>query len=192
MVMIRPRAGDFCYEPDEVDVMLRDIDFVKQSEAHGVVLGALRPDATIDQELTGRFVEAARPMRVTFHRAFDWTPDPRVALEQIIRAGCDRVLTSGQAASVELGIALVADLVSQADGRIVVMPGCGVNEHNVSRILRDTGAAEVHFSARRKSVTATTEFEGRVPLSSVDMDARCETCPRLVRAICSAARGGNG
>lgn len=147
MVMIRPRGGDFVYSALEIDAMRRDIGVAKELGAHGVVLGALRPGGTVDEERTRELVAIARPMFVTFHRAFDETRDPFEALETLVRIGLDRVLTSGQAASVVGGLDRLAALVRAARGRIVVMPGGGVRESNVRELVARTGAHEVHSSA---------------------------------------------
>ncbi|MCP3957067.1 MAG: copper homeostasis protein CutC [bacterium] len=143
-VMIRPRGGDFCYSPTEVEIMLRDLEVAREAGADGVVFGALLPDGRTDAELTARLIAASRPMSVTFHRAFDMTRDPSEALETLIELGIDRVLTSGQEAGVMEGLELVAELIRKAGDRIVVMPGCGITPRNLGQVLRATGAREVH------------------------------------------------
>lgn len=143
-VMIRPRGGDFHYSATEVESMRRDIEVARDAGAEGVVLGALRTDGAVDGDLVARLVAAARPMSVTFHRAFDMTRDPVEALEALIELGVDRLLTSGQEATIVEGLELVGELVARAGERIVVMPGCGVTPRNLGRVLRATGASEVH------------------------------------------------
>ena len=108
-VMIRPRGGDFCYSPLEVDAMLHDLAVAGDLGADGVVFGALRPDGTIDRETCARLIEAARPLAVTFHRAFDMTRDPRAALATLIDLAVDRLLTSGQEATVLEGADRIAE-----------------------------------------------------------------------------------
>ena len=147
-VLIRPREGDFVYDRDEVLCMQRDIRHARELGAGGVVIGALRPDGSIDEETTRRLVDEAEGMSITFHRAFDVCARPEEALEQIISLGCHRLLTSGQAATAEQGIPMLRGLVEQADGRIIIMPGAGVNPQNASRILSETGAYEIHGSLR--------------------------------------------
>lgn len=165
-ILIRPRGGDFLYTEAEQDVIVDDIFAARRAGADGVVVGALTPDGDIDEEACLRFIDAARgeyvdfaegdldeayflaPMSITFHRAFDLCRDPHAALETLIRLGFDRVLTSGQAATAESGIQLLKELVAQSDGRIVIIPGCGVNAENAAKILRETGATEIHASAR--------------------------------------------
>ena len=148
-VLIRPREGNFVYNEDEVQTMLKDIRLAKRLGANGVVIGALRPDGSIDEETVRRLVDEAEGLSITFHRAFDVCAKPLEALEQIISLGCHRLLTSGQAPSAEQGIPLLKKLVEQAAGRIIIMPGSGVNPQNGHRILADTGAHEIHGSLRR-------------------------------------------
>ncbi len=143
-VMIRPRGGDFCYSPLEVEAMMHDIAVARDLGADGVVFGVLRPDGTIDAELSRRLIDATRPLSVTFHRAFDMTRDPFQALDTLIELGVDRLLTSGQEASALEGSALIAELMKRAQGRLAVMPGVGVTRRNMGRILSETGAGEIH------------------------------------------------
>lgn len=147
-VIIRPRGGDFLYTPLEQSIMLHDIDMARQLGADGVVFGCLTPDGDIDLPLMERLMKASEGMSVTFHRAFDMCRSPRKALEEIIALGCDRILTSGQQATAEKGISLLKELNVQADGRIIIMPGCGVNSDNIRKIAEETGASEFHFSGR--------------------------------------------
>ena len=157
MAMIRPRGGDFCYDPHELETMQRDIDEAKQAGARGVVFGALRTDGSVDRDLVSALVERARPLEVTFHRAFDMVREPFEALDALIDLGIERVLTSGQAPSAPEGARRLRELVERADGRIVVMPGCGVRPTNAREVLEATGAREIHLSARG-SVDSPMEF----------------------------------
>ncbi|MBR4130208.1 MAG: copper homeostasis protein CutC [Bacteroidaceae bacterium] len=152
-VLIRPREGDFVYNEEEVQSMIRDIRLAKELGANGVVIGALRKDGTIDEETIRRLVDEAKGLSITFHRAFDVCSQPLEALEKIISLGCNRLLTSGQAASAEQGIPLLKQLVEQSAGRIIIMPGAGVNEKNARNILSATGAHEIHGSLRRNGHT---------------------------------------
>lgn len=147
-VIIRPRGGDFLYSPIEVKTMLKDIDVAKQLGADGVVFGCLTADGEIDLPVMRELMKASEGLSVTFHRAFDVCRDAKKALEQIIDLGCNRILTSGQQPTAELGIPLLKDLQQQAAGRIILLAGCGVNEKNISRIAKETGIQEFHFSAR--------------------------------------------
>ena len=136
-VIIRPRGGDFLYSPVEVKTMLKDIEMARQLGADG---------------------EASKGLSVTFHRAFDVCRDASEALEQIIDLGCDRILTSGQQATAELGIPLLKELRERANGRITLLAGCGVNEKNICRIAKETGIQEFHFSAR-ESIKSGMEYK---------------------------------
>jgi copper homeostasis protein len=150
-VIIRPRGGDFLFDDDEFAVMEADIDTAKAEGADGVAIGLLTADATIDAERTQRLMERARPMAVTFHRAFDMTADPLAALETLIDLGVERILTSGQEATVLEGLSLIADLVRRADERIVIMPGGGITARNVERIVAAVRPKEIHFAAMEPS-----------------------------------------
>jgi copper homeostasis protein len=145
-VIIRPRGGDFCYSAAEFEVMRRDVEMARAWGANGVVIGILNPDGTVDVDRTRVLVETARPLSVTFHRAFDVTRDPFEALETLIGLGIDRVLTTGQESSALEGLDLIADLVRRAGNRIVVMPG-GITERTAERIVARSRAREFHFAA---------------------------------------------
>lgn len=155
-VIIRPRGGDFCYSDLEFAVMQYDVHQAKQLGADGVVIGLLNPDGTIDKVRTAALIELARPLSVTFHRAFDMAVEPHQALEDLISLGVDRVLTSGQESSAVEGLDLIAALVQQAGERIIVMPGGGVNERNIHKIVQQSGVREIHLSARSSVESAMT------------------------------------
>ena len=152
--MIRPRGGDFCYSDLEFQTMLEDVQAFKKAGVNGIVFGILTPEGDVDMERSRRIIELARPLSVTFHRAFDMTRDPYNALEDLISLGVDRVLTSGQEASVTEGADLLADLVKKAGDHIIVMPGCGINERNFSKIRDRIKAKEyhVHLPSEEKSL----------------------------------------
>lgn len=143
-VLIRARGGDFVYSDAEADLMVYDVGVARELGADGVVVGALRTDGSLDLELTRRLVEAARPIAVTFHRAFDVCRDPDQALEELVALGVDRLLTSGQAATAADGSATIARLVRQAAGRIEILAGGGVNEENAAALVAATGVREIH------------------------------------------------
>lgn len=147
-VIIRPRGGDFLYSSLEQEIMLHDIKVARQLGVDGVVFGCLTADGQVDMPLMKRLMNAVGDMSVTFHRAFDMCNDPKDALEKIISLGIQRILTSGQEATAEKGIPLLKELVTKADGRIIIMPGCGVNAGNIRKIAEQTGATEFHFSGR--------------------------------------------
>lgn len=147
-MMIRPREGDFCYSEKEFESMLLDIAAAKMVGMDGVVAGILNPDGTVDKKRMAMIVDAAFPMNVTFHRAFDLAKDQDEALEAIIYAGCARILTSGGQQTAPQGIEKLTELVNKAGDRISVMPGSGVNLDNIKKIAESTGAKEIHLSAR--------------------------------------------
>jgi copper homeostasis protein len=146
-VMIRPRGGDFVFDDDEFAVMRADIETAKLEGADGVVIGILTADGEIDTERTGDLLSLARPLSVTFHRAFDMTHDPLRALNALVDLGVDRVLTSGQEATVLEGLPLLTELFEAAGDRIVVMPGGGITSRNIGRIVDVLKPKEVHFAA---------------------------------------------
>ena len=152
--IIRPRGGDFLYTEEEFSVMLRDIEYCKQVDCDGVVTGILLTDGSVDKERIKRLIEAAYPLGVTFHRAFDWAANPFEALEDIISMGCERILTSGQRPTAMEGVSLIDQLVREADERIIIMPGSGVRASNIVQLAESTGAAEFHTSARLKQASA--------------------------------------
>ena len=147
-VMVRPRGGDFHYSAAERAGMVEEIWQVKAAGAQGIVTGALRPDATVDETLTRELIAAARPLPVTFHRAFDSCDDVEEALETLIALGVTRVLTSGGAATAPEGAPTIAKLVRLAAGRIGIIAGGGVNGDNVAALVRTTDVREVHLSTR--------------------------------------------
>ncbi|MFI5156985.1 MAG: copper homeostasis protein CutC [Chitinophagales bacterium] len=146
--IIRPREGDFLYTEEEFEIMLQDTMQCRRLGCDGVVIGILQKNGTVDKERCIRLVEAAYPMGVTFHRAFDWTYQPFDALEDIISLGCERILTSGQKQNAKESTGLIAELISRADQRIIIMPGAGIRGSNISEIANQTRADEFHSSAR--------------------------------------------
>jgi copper homeostasis protein len=147
-VMIRPHGGDFLYSDLEFELMKDEIQRAKELGADGVVFGILTADGRVDVERTRALVELAAPLPVTYHRAFDMTPDLDAALEAVIATGAVRILTSGGAPSVPEGLDAIAWVVQRAAGRIRIMPGGGVKPGNIAEIARMTGATEFHSSAR--------------------------------------------
>ena len=156
-VIIRPRGGDFLYTDIEYDIMRRDIETCGESGVDGIVIGILTADGKIDIERTARLVEFSKPMSVTFHRAFDMCSDPVKGLEEIIQSGADRLLTSGQKNTAVEGSDMINKIVKLAQGRIIIMPGSGVDEYNIGRLAKKTGAGEFHLTGR-KSIDSEMRF----------------------------------
>ena len=148
--IIRPRGGDFLYNDEEFDVMKKDILLCKELGFKGAVTGLLHKDGSIDVERTKQLVALAHPLQITFHRAFDRAKEPLAALEDIIKTGCTRILTSGQKPNVLDATALVKELVLQAKGRIIILPGSGVRSNNIFQLAKETDAKEFHSSARKE------------------------------------------
>lgn len=148
-VMVRPRSGDFLYSQSEFDLMKADILHAREAGAAGIVVGVLRADGTIDRERCQELVQLAKPMEVTFHRAFDMTLEPFFALEEIIAIGCTTLLTSGHSQTAEDGLELIRELVKRTGGRINIMAGSGINAGNVM-LLHEAGVRAFHFTARKR------------------------------------------
>jgi copper homeostasis protein len=166
-VIIRPRGGDFCYSADEFESMKRDVLTAKQFGADGVVFGFLKADGHVDTARTRSLVELARPLNTTFHRAFDMSADLDQALEDVIQAGINRVLTSGSEQNAEDGIATIARLVAVAKNRIAVMVGGGIRETNVRRILAETGAREIHANMGRSVPSPMLHRNHKISLGAI-------------------------
>ena len=160
-VLIRSCEGGFVYSKDDLETMLLDIHEAS-AYADGIVCGALTPEGDIDTEALRLMVEASEGKPFTFHRAFDKCRNPQEALEQMINAGCKRILTSGQQPSAEQGIPLLHELNKQAKGRIIIMPGGGVNEKNARLILDQTGCMEIHGSCSSGSGITSAERVSQV------------------------------
>jgi copper homeostasis protein len=149
-VLVRPRGGDFCYDDSEIAVMKRDIAFCQRAGAEGVVIGVLEPDGSVDVARMRELMAAARPMSVTFHRAFDMAADAFRALDDVLALGVERLLTSGQRSNAMDGRELIGELVRRAGHGLSVMPGAGVNEGNLRELMAATGAGEYHLSGQKK------------------------------------------
>lgn len=190
-VIIRPRGGDFLYSSIEHEVMKEDIAVAKSLGADGVVIGCLTPTGQIDIPRTEELIRAARPMSVTFHRAFDLCVDPYRALEEVIAMGADRLLTSGQEGSSIEGMDLIAELERLAAGRIIIMPGGGLTPLNVTKLVKHTGVREVHLSARSNVESGMIHRNGRVFMGGTLRPpeySRKTTDERSVRAVVNATK----
>ena len=187
-VLIRPRAGDFLYTDDEFQIMREDIAVTAQAGADGVVFGILTAGADVDEERTAALVATARPLQVTFHRAFDMTRDPEDALRSVIRCGADRVLTSGAEPTAMLGRQRLRSLVESAASRIGVMVGGGVRPANVATLAQATGAVEFHSSLRRTQASPMQITRDlHLGDAGVDEYTRMVVLAEDVRALVAAA-----
>jgi copper homeostasis protein len=180
-VLLRPRGGGFFYATSEIEVMRQDMLHVKELGAAGVVLGLLRPDGSVHVEGVREFVQLAHPMKVTFHRAFDVTPSLPRALEDVIAAGCDRVLTSGGQRDAMSGARCVAKLVAQANHRIAVAVGGGLRLKDAASLVKLTGATHFHGSLRCK-LTAVPPSNAAID-ESRSFGARYVVHPDDIRSI---------
>lgn len=186
-VLVRQRPGDFVFDADELAAMVADIRAVRAlPNPHAVplafVVGALLPDGTVDERSTAALVAACGDVPVTFHKAFDQTPDRSAALETLVSLGIARVLTSGGAATAADGSAELADLVAQAGDRIVVLAGGGVRPANVAALVRDTGVREVHLRG------ASSVPSAALSTSVYDAGRRDATSPEVVAAVVAAVQ----
>jgi copper homeostasis protein len=167
-VMIRPRGGDFIYSAYEYHAMKRDIEMCKRASVDGVVFAILKTDGSLDKERCKKLIDLARPLKVTCHRAFDVTNDSFLGLEDCIEIGFDRILTSGRKPKAMEGANLIRQLVDQANGRISIMPGSGVNEENVLPLIKETGVNEIHFSAMEYVPSVHPDFNPAVQFSGLN------------------------
>jgi copper homeostasis protein len=191
-VIVRPRGGDFLYSQLEYGSMLQDVAALRDLGVAGVVVGCLNADGTIDEERMTALVEAAGPLAVTCHRAFDMTRDPAEALETLIRCKVGRVLTSGQRDTAVEGAALLASLVKQAGNRIIVMVCGALDATNIADVLAGTGALEMHFAALKDVPSAMAYRNPQVGMGGSDLDREYRntlTDPQAVAATIAAARG---
>ena len=182
-VLVRPRGGGFHYSEIELELMKEDIATARELGADGIVLGVLREDGSIDTGGTGELIEAAAGASITFHRAFDSTPDPLAALEALCELGVDRVLSSGQALRAEDGSELLGRLQQAAAGRIGILPGGGINQHNCRQIIQDSGAREIHVGSAVCSAGPAREAAGLGPGGSETPAQAGETDPEAVRSL---------
>jgi copper homeostasis protein len=190
--VIRPRGGDFLFNDDEFAAMRADIEIAKAEGANGVVIGLLTAAGEIDVGRTRELVALARPLSVTFHRAFDVAAEPFGALETLIELGVDRVLTSGQEPSVLEGLPLIVELMKRAGDRIVIMPGGGITARNVERIVAAARPREIHFAALEPVESAMRFRRAHVfmggELRPPEYD-RLDTSQALIRSV--MAKGSN-
>lgn len=190
-VMVRPRGGDFLYSKPEYRSMLADVIALRDLGVAGVVFGCLNADGTIDEQRMAELTEAAGPLAVTCHRAFDMTRDPIEALETLIRCKVGRVLTSGQRDTAVEGKSLLADLVQQAGDRIIIL-GCGALDlRNIAEVRKTTGLSEMHFAALKDVPSAMNYRNPHVGMGGSDLDREYRntlTDTDLVAATIAAAK----
>jgi len=148
-VIVRPRGGDFLYSDTEYEIIKSDIEILKNENINGIVIGFLNENGTINTKRTAEIVQLAKPMKVTFHRAFDMVNNPFEALEDIISCECDFILTSGLQNKAVEGLPLIKELVKKAAGRIEIMPGSGIGEENFQQIVLESNAQNFHLSLRK-------------------------------------------
>lgn len=169
-VLIRPRFGAFAFTPEEFALMRRQIELARRAGAAAVALGLLLPDRRVDVPRTRELVELARPMTVTFHRAFDEAPDLSAALEDVIATGAHCLLTSGGSPDVLSGAAVIGGLRRQARGRIRIMAGGGLRTRNLAEVVRRSGVTMLHSSlTRANGITPHAGGDGPSPLSPADL-----------------------
>ncbi|WP_434711973.1 copper homeostasis protein CutC [Rhizobium sp. YTUHZ045] len=183
--MIRPHAGPFIFDGLDEQAMMLDIEAVRAAGLAGVVIGANRPDGTLDLPLIRRLKAHAVGLGSTLHRAFDLVPDADQALEQAIGLGCERILTSGRAVKAADGIDTLKRLSEKAAGRISIMPGSGIRPANVGEILRATGAREVHGSCSSPVESA----DPRAVAFGFEAKSTNRTDVAVVRHMCRAIEG---
>lgn len=169
MMMIRPRCGDFFYSEAEAEIMREDIRTAREGGADGVVFGGLTADGRIDRALAESLLASAAGMLVTFHRAFDVTPDLEASLESLISLGIPRVLTSGGRPSAPEGLGVIRRLVDHAAGRICILPGGGIKAEMIPDIVTATGVTECHLSARHSVESPMVFRRTDIPMGALEV-----------------------
>lgn len=188
--IIRIRGGGFVYEAAELEVMRLDVIHARELGCAGVVIGALTEHGEVDGHAVMLLQSAAGELPVTFHRAFDVCADPIIALETLIDLGISRILTSGQRETAWEGRELIAALRRQAEGRIVIMAGGGVDESNVADLVRETGVSELHVRGTMPWREVMNFHDDPVPFRRdlpEDETVRFVTDPVRIGAIRAAA-----
>lgn len=147
--LLRPRFGDFCYDDYEFQTLKDEVEMFRDLGADGVVIGVLNPDGTLNMEQMKELKDAAGSLKVTLHRAFDVCRDPCEALEQCAALGIDTILTSGQKSSAWEGRTLLSELSEQADGRVEILAGAGINPGIIRKLAEYTGIRAFHMSGKK-------------------------------------------
>ena len=169
MAMDRPRQAGFCYSATEFAVMERDADLLLEHGADGIVFGILNSDGTVDTARSRMIRNRIGKRQAVFHRAFDVTPDPFRALEELIDLGITRVLTSGQRNGAPEGSTLIKQLIDRARGRIEVLPGAGIGLDNVRDLVTTTGCTQVHMTAFNDRRDTSTQANPQIKFGSALM-----------------------
>lgn len=186
--MIRPRQGDFLFSEQDVEVMLADIYAVKQAGLQGVVVGVLTAYGQVDSVILRSLIKEAGNLGVTFHRAIDQCPEPFEALESIMSAGCERVLTSGLEANALAGADMLKRMVNYSGNKLSIMAGAGVTADNVAEIIQHTGVHEVHLSGKSTRPSNMTTYASQAHMGSSDVDdfSIPVTLPEKIAAVTKA------
>ena len=182
--LIRPRQGDFLFNDQDVEIMLADVFQAKLSGLQGVVIGALNAMGNIDKDITRILIKEAGKMDITFHRAIDQCHDLYAGLDTIMRLGCSRVLTSGQALSAPLGTKTIKAMKHYCDSRLIIMAGAGINADNVTDLVKTTGIREVHLSGKTTRPSLMAVELSEVSMGEVDDRYIPITNPEAIRAVC--------
>lgn len=193
-VLIRPRSGDFLYRDAEIEVMTKDIELCKKEGVNGIVIGILNSDGSIDTVRTSMLINLAKPMTVTFHRAFDMCSDPFKGIEEVISTGAERLLTSGQKNGAVEGSGLIRELNEVAGDKIILMPGGGISDKNILSLIDKTRASEYHMTGR-KTIESHMKFrkEG-VSMGAIGFNSefRWKTAdPDMIRRVSTILRNSD-
>ncbi|GAB1405745.1 copper homeostasis protein CutC [Lentimicrobium sp.] len=189
-VLIRPRAGDFHYSQQDFQVMKADVFAARALGANGIVTGMLNRDGKVDTCRMQVLIDMAHPMKVTFHRAFDLTSNLFEALEAVISLGCDRILTSGGAATAPEGMVEIKQLIDIAGERIIIMPGAGIKPQNVLKLLEYTGSSEFHASASEIKESSMKYQNNRLHFGDPGLSSNAikTNSGSIVAELCNIAR----
>ena len=195
--LIRPRFGDFCYTPYELEEICEEVAMYRELGAEGVVIGVLKEDGTMNMTAMEQLMEAANGMSVTLHRAFDMTRDPFAAMEDAIRLGCKTILTSGQQKDPLTGAELLRELFEKADDRIDIMAGCGVKKWNIQEIHDKTGIVVFHTTGRKGVLDSGMRYRkqtvamGLPSLSEYELwqtdEEEFRACAQIVHSLAAGA-----
>ncbi|OLQ75878.1 copper homeostasis protein CutC [Photobacterium proteolyticum] len=168
--MIRPRQGDFLFSSDDIEIMLADIHAAKQAGLQGVVVGVLDAHSLVDESCLRSLIKEAGGLGVTFHRAIDQCIDPMTALDSIMSAGCERVLTSGLQAKALDGAEMLAEMVKHCGDSLNIMAGAGITADNVAEIVRKSGVKEIHLSGKSTRPSQMLQYANQAHMGSSNVD----------------------